>query len=236
MKIAICDDESETRCEVQALIENFNMSCVQFEIFQFGSGEELTESYCNGNQFDIIFLDVKMNMLDGIETAAKIRSFQNDVIIIFVSGYPSYVFETFKVEALHFIVKPIDPDEFNDVFCRAINKYNLINSFICFKWQNDRLKTPINDIIYIEGYNRHLKVHTANKNFETVGKMSDLLKSLAPHGFLHIHQGFLVNMNYIKLFEKNDVILTNGEKAMVSIRKRSEALKAFDEYLRKRKW
>ncbi len=236
MKIAICDDELIMRQTIQSHIENFKSTPTTFEFLHFNCGEKLLNYYSSGNKADIIFLDVEMNNLNGIETAAQIRSFQKDAIIIFVSAHQSYVFEAFRVEALHFLLKPIDEDEFNDVFCRALNKYKLLNSFMYFKWQNDRLKTPINDIIYIEGYRRHLTVHTVNEVFETVGKIPDLLKELEPHGFLRIHQGYLINMDYIRLFGKNDVLLTNGDKAMISVRKRNEALKIFDRYLQRKKW
>ncbi len=236
MKIAICDDEKIMRNEVESLVRSFNALPAQFETAHFDSGEQLEAHYTAGGRADIIFLDIEMGKSNGIETAEKIRALQRDAIIIFISSHRGYVFDAFRVEALHFILKPIDKYEFDEVFTRAINKHHLLNSYLSFKWENDRRKIAINDIIYIESYNRRLSVHTVNDVFDTTGKMNDLAKTLETHGFLRIHQGFLVNMNYIRVFDKTNVSLTNGETVMISVRKRSEALKAFDRYLRKWKW
>ena len=90
--------------------------------------------------------------------------------------------------------------------------------------------------MYIEGYKRHITVHTTDGIFEALGKIPEVLKELSAHGFIRTHQGYIVNMAYIKRFEKNDVVLFNDTKVMISVRKRPEALSLFDNYLRHRKW
>ena len=148
----------------------------------------------------------------------------------------SYVFDTFRFEALHFIVKPIKTSEFEDVFRRAINKYKSTHSTINLKWQNERYTINISDITYIEGYNRHITVHTPDESYEAVGKISDIENELGPLGFIRVHQGFIVNMDRIKRFDANDVILQDNSRIMISVRKHTEALKAYDNYIQKWKW
>ncbi len=177
-----------------------------------------------------------MNRLNGIEAAEKIRIIDSRVIIIFISSYPNYVFDVFKVEALHFIVKPINTDEFNSVFERALHKYNTLNSSITLKWQGERFIINIDSIKYIEGYRRHITVYTADSEYESLGKIPEMLSRLSSYGFIQTHQGFLVNMNYIKSFEKSDIVLTDNTRIMLSVRKRANALQAFDRYIRERKW
>lgn len=236
MNICVCDDEKIIHDEIERLLKMFLTNDAQFCITDLFSGEALMDYYSNNNKFDIIFLDIEMNQINGIKTAEKIRETDENAIIIFVSSYASYVFEAFRLEALHFIVKPIKQSEFENVFRRALNKYNTINSSISLRWLNERYSIIINDITYIEGYKRHITVHTINEEFEAIGKISEILNALEPHGFTRVHQGFIVNMNYIKRFDVSDVVLRDNTKVMISVRKRTEALKAYDVYLQKWKW
>ena len=131
----------------------------------------------------------------------SVRKKDSKVIIIFISSHPNYVFESFNVEPLHFLVKPISEVEFKNVFFRAVSKYNNLNSVLSLKWQNERYQIKISQILYIEAYRRHVTVYTENECFEAVGKLSEMLEILEPHGFIRTHQGFLVNMDFIKRFD-----------------------------------
>lgn len=236
MNFCVCDDDKLVHNEINNLIYSNLDTNSQVSITNVFSAEELIDKYNHKNFYDIIFLDIEMLSLTGIEAAKIIRSLQPNAIIIFVSNYPNYVFDAFNVEALHFLVKPLSTADFKNVFDRAIHKYKIINSSISLKWQNERYIIKINTIKYIEGYKRHIIVHTNDCIYESLGKIPDLLKELSPHGFIRTHQGFIVNMDYIKRFDSTDVILFDGTKVMISVRKRAEALQTFDKYLKNRKW
>ena len=177
-----------------------------------------------------------MGGINGIEAAETIRELALETIIIFVSSHSSYIFDAFRIEALHFLVKPIKEKEFAEVFTRAMKKYTAANASVVLKWESVRNKISINKISYVEGYRRHLTVHTANGVYEAVGKISEIYEILKPHGFVRVHQGFIVNMNYIKSFNANEVELTDGSRVAVSVRKKQEALKAYDIFIRKWGW
>lgn len=236
MNFCICDDDKVIHHEIYKLILSNIKTNTQIDITHIFSAEELIEKYNQNQFFDIIFLDIEMKSLSGIDAAKTIRDLHPKAIIIFVSNYPHYVFDAFDVEALHFLVKPISPSEFKNVFDRAINKYKKTNSTISLKWQNERYVIKIDTIKYIEGYKRHITFYTQDGAYEAIGKITDILNELSPHGFIRTHQGFIVNMDYIKRFDTTDVVLFDGTKVMISVRKRAEALQAFDKYLKNRKW
>lgn len=236
MEICICDDDIFVHDQIKSMLKQFLATETQFNVTDVGSGEELLRYYSNSKRFDIIFLDIEMNQMNGIQAAEIIRKADPNTIIIFVSSHSNYVFDTFRLEALHFIVKPIKQFEFDDVFQRAINKYKATNSKIFLKFQNERYSITINDITYIEGYKRHITVHTINEEYEALGKIPEILNDLEPHGFIRVHQGFIVNMDYIRRFDLNNVVLRDNTKVMISVRKRAEALKAYDVYIQKWKW
>lgn len=236
LKICICDDDKKIHCTIRSLINKFIDHDLLYEVVDAYTAEQLIDLHLRQNTYDIIFLDIEMQKLSGIDAAEKIRTIAPKTIIIFISNFPSYVFDAFRVEALHFMVKPISELEFSNVFERALNKYKSINSTISLKWQNERYVVKINTIKYIEGYKRHITVYTDEGIYETLGKIPEMLKLLEPHGFIRTHQGFIVNMDYIKRFDQTDVVLFDGTKVMLSVRKRAEALQTFDSYLKNRKW
>ena len=235
MQICICDDD-------KLIHKTINLYCQQFsnnfhiEITDLYSAEELINKYQQKIRYDIIFLDIEMAKISGIEAAEKIKKIMPNTIIIFISNHPKYVFDSFKVEPLHFLVKPISEQEFSCVFQRALHKYKTLNASIVLKWQSERYVIKINKIKYIEGYKRHITVYTENESFEAIGKIPDIQKLLEPYGFVRTHQGFLVNMDFIKRFDINDVVLFDNTKVMLSVRRRTIALKNFDEFLLNGKW
>ena len=236
MKICICDDDLHMHDEIKQLIGEFFSQTDIPEFSCFGSGEDLLECYSQSNEFDIIFLDVEMSGINGIDTAEEIRKKAPEAIIIFVSSHKNYVFDAFRCEALHFLVKPINASEFENVFSRAVNKYKSRNNFLPLQWQNTRMNIKISDIYYVEGYRRHLKIHTADESFEAQGNITSAYEKLREHGFILIHQGYLVNMQYIKRFNATDVVLENDDVIMMSARRRADALIVYNNFVRKWKW
>lgn len=236
MNLCICDDDEIVHDRIKELLCSFEINEDNISITDTFSGEELLDKLSAGIRFDIIFLDVEMDNIDGVKTAEQIRTIDSETIIIFVSSHSRYTKDAFRVEALHFIDKPIDPDEFAEVFARAVKKYCTNNETVTFKWEAERYNIPIKDIVYIEGYKRHLTVVTVKGEVEAVGRIPVVQKVLAPYGFIQLHQGFIVNAEFIKVFGREDVTLKDGKKLTVSVRKRRDALKSYDAYLRNRMW
>ncbi len=236
LKICICDDEQIIHSEIKALLEKQSLIKETLNIVNFSSGEELLDMYSNNGRFDVIFLDIEMGQTDGIETAETIRNFDKNAIIIFVSSHPNYVFEAFRLEALHFLVKPIKESEFNEVFLRALAKHNAQNSFIAFKEGNESYKIAIDDIMYVEHYMRKITIYTQNNTYQLRRKLSEIYIKLESHGFIRVHQGFIVNMNFIKCFKYNEITLENDKVLTISTRKRVQTFKKYNDYLKKWKW
>ncbi len=231
MKICICDDDSFFIGEIRNRLFAFSPETDCFDVSDFSCAEELIDYYKNGGHFDIVFIDIEMKEINGIEAAEIIRALSPRTIIIFVSSHSDYIFDAFRIEALYFLVKPVKDREFSEVLGRALKKYRAVNASIVLKWESTRNKIEIDKISFVEGYRRHLTVHTANGIYEAVGKISEIQEILSPHGFVRVHQGFIVNMNYIKCFGVSEIELTDGSKVPVSVRKRQDALKIYDNFI-----
>lgn len=229
MRIAICDDFLDSRKEIINKIKDVVTNKIMF--FEFASAEDLLLEYAHGEKYDIVFLDVEMEKIDGIEAGKRIRTYDSKAIIIFVSNYPKYAVPAYDCEALYFIVKPIENENFYRVLNKAMEKYQLLHQYYIIKNKGNVIKIPVRKIVYVEVYRKHLIIHTTTSVYETVGKLNEALLELEPYGFCQVHQGYLVNMNLIREFSNYDVVMENGEKVMMSVRKRAEVLRNFACYL-----
>lgn len=227
MKIVVCDDELSVRKQVGNYITQYGGELSDAQIFEYESGDELVRCVNNGNSFDIIFLDIEMNKIDGIDTAKLIRIQDKNAIIIFISSHTERVFDTFECETFNFITKPFSKQRFNDVLGKAIDKYKFLNGYFVITWKNKNIKVPVNKIKFVETYKKHVIFHTYEGEFEMVTTLGDTLKKLSIYDFCQTHQGYAVNMNLIKYFDGLNIILIDGTKVPMSLRKKTSVLKAY---------
>ncbi len=226
MKICILDDDAAFSRELGRLITGFDKTNTDISLTLAESADEFFVSMMQANGFDAVFVSIDLAEQNGIAIAEKIKIISPKTIIIFLTAYRDFC----SPQVFYCLAKPIREDEFNAVFTLAVRKYAEISASIVVKWHNKRIRIPVDEISFVEGYNRHLIVHTVSGNYETVGKIPDIYAVLQPQGFARTHQGFIVNMHYIRAIDADSVLLTNGERVMMSVRMRHETLLAFDNF------
>lgn len=234
MRIVICDDNPrDNQIIKQYVISNFD-EYSEGVVDSTYSASELIK-FCLKEEPDIFFLDIELGDMNGIELAKVLRNKFPTLIIVYITNHPNYVFSSFETEPLNFLTKPIDRFQFNKTYQRIIKKYTEIHRSIPIKWQNDSVNLEIKDICYIEGYNRHLVFRLYNgDSYEVVGKIDDIYKALKIHGFVKSHQGYIVNMLYIKEFGESEIYMKNGEIVLMSVRKRLKTKETYTNYLNRR--
>ena len=226
--ICICDSDEYIGNELIDIISECFFSVEAFSVHCYYSPDEMLIDN-NYNTFDVYFIASEQK---GAEVAEVIRSNRKDAIIILTGNSDKYIYDAFDVEALYYLQKPCTKEVFSALFKRILSKYRSLNPSLILRWKNERHIIRIADIIYIEGYNRHLTFYTMNGEFCSVGKFQNIYEKLLIHGFLRIHQGYMVNMHHITHFNNNEVIMCDGTKVMISTRRKSEALKIYDEFLK----
>ena len=191
MKIAICDDSREDRDALRALLEACGHG---FEIREYGSGAELYADMGYVRECGIVFLDINMEGMDGLEAAGKIKAECPKVHIVLVTAYVNYALDGYKVKASRFLLK----DDLEQTLPECLD---------------DILRED--DIIYIET-SRHKNVfYTAGETYSIYKKMDELEVELAGMGFVRIHQSFLINMRYIGKLGSYVMVLTTGKEISV---------------------
>lgn len=229
MKIAICDDSEEIRGEIADLVKE---GCPKARIDTFSSGEGII---CSDKEYDLIFLDIEMEGLSGLETARRIREKEfKKSVIIFITAYKAYMQEAFDVNAFHYLVKPIDREKFSQVLSRAAKEISFTESseYIMIKASGKQQKLLLHDIFYIESSNKKTVYHTQKGIFEAYGKMEELEARLGD-GFYRCHRCFLVNMESICSYSCDEIGLVNGEKLILAKRKYSDFVKAYLRYAKR---
>lgn len=217
MNIAVCDDLPEYRERLKELLAPY-VSANELEISEFCRGEELLAACEAGTDWDIVFLDIEMDGMTGIETGKRLRKLQRDAIVIFVTSYVSYVSDAFRQDAFQFLLKPVSEDDFRKDFERAIRLWRNRHRRYMVTWRNTSNMLEYRSILYLEAYHRHVFVHTDSESYECVGKLQDEYKKLKPFGFSQCHQGFIVNMSRVVYISKTTVRLDNGHEVPVSRR------------------
>lgn len=232
MIIAICDDCVRDRDRLKSCLTDSGIG-EDNEYRLFSSGEELISESEKGCAFDIVFLDVDMPCLDGIETGKRLRRDNKNVIIIFVTSHPEFALDAYECEAFHYLLKPCDSERMREVLERAQARLGILRQYHVVKTKDRTVKLPVSDIYYIECLNRHIIYHMKDEDMVTRERLSDVYDALRPLGFCQVHQGYIVNMDKIKSIEKDSVALEDGRSVMMSVRRKSDVFLAYSRYVEK---
>lgn len=152
MEIAVVDDEKAIREHIRALIEERQPEgCIE----AYSTGEELLAS---GKRFDIVFLDIQMNGMSGIEAARSLREQQGDTVLIFITGMKDYVFDALDLYAFQYLLKPIDEDRFAEVLERAVREVVRKKERRVLFIKSRNLTLDQSEILYIESRARKVEI------------------------------------------------------------------------------
>lgn len=219
IRIALCEDEKPIRGQLARLIKKQHPQC---DLIQFESGEALTTC---PEPFDIVLLDVSMKGMDGIETARLLRAKTPYVNpdaaqIIFITGYPDFMHQAFDVNAFHYLLKPLDEDQFLAVLSRAVKqveqgaprRQRKLNVRTLDK---EQMQIVVNHIKYIESDDKLLIIHTVDGVVQTHGQISRMEKTLGEN-FFRCHRSFLVNLEMVSGFTADTVNLLGGGQVLLA--------------------
>lgn len=224
--IAICDDEEISRSQMASLLRKQTQ---KFTVSLFSSGEQL---FLSGEQFDILFLDIQMQGMSGLDTAKKLRSTQPrpDIdlpLIIFLTAYRDFMDQAFDVYAFHYLMKPLDENKFSEVFSNALQslegRKKAVNQAIRVKTTTREYKVIyIKNIKYVESSNKQVIFFTTEGVVSSYGQIARYEQDLGD-GFFRCHRSFLVNLDMVAGFSQDTVELLSGERVLMA-RKNYKAL------------
>lgn len=219
LNIAVCDDDLIFASKIETILYAISKrKLIDMDIEVFSDGSELWKSITSGKNFELLYLDIEMMKLNGIDLAKKVREHDTNVIIIYISNYDNYFIELFEVEPFRFIKKPVDEKIFLDYFYKAYER--IIQNDVYFEYKFNKIphKLMTKDIIYFESTGRLIIIRHKIGNEKFYGKLNVVEKQLqnGKIPFLRIHQSFLVNYRFIREISFTKVVLNDGTELHIS--------------------
>lgn len=166
LNIAICDDDIQTTGEMECLIQRISkQNFVDIETEVFWNGESLVNAIIKENKFDIIYLDIEMEKEDGISAAKRIRMYDKNVLIIYVSSHENHMKDSFSVRPFQFLVKPVSEKQMEICFKAAFDDINDTDFYFRYSYKRINYKVPVRDILYFESNRRKVSIVTERDTY-----------------------------------------------------------------------
>lgn len=207
IQIAIVDDEKEAAQLLNHYIDRyFSKKQEDYKVVCFSNGLNFLDEF--EGKFDVVFMDIEMPHLNGIETAKKMRQIDDSVVLIFVTNMAQYAIRGYEVNAIEFMVKPVGYYNFTDKMDKALHFVRRnTEKCILLHDQDIMAKVRISDIYYLEKDRNYIIYHTENGQFRERGTMAEIEKQFTEFGFSKCISGCLVNLRYVTGMSRDAVFI-----------------------------
>lgn len=216
--IGICDDSINICSFIEnCLLAEADRENIAIETEIWYSGKDLWKYLQKGNRIDILFLDIELLDMTGIEVGSNIRNQLEDwnIQIIYISGTSTHAKHLFKTQPMDFLTKPLDAEQIEEAFVTARKIISKGRDKFEFQNGKNHYFIAFNQIIYFASFGRTVKIITLNENKEFYGKLKEIAINL-PKNFIAIHQSYIVNSQYVKRYIYDMVELENGTTLPIS--------------------
>lgn len=230
VELVLCDDEKIYRNDLKKILgTELELSGIDYRVTEFSCGEDLL-SGLSAEGLQIIFLDIEMKDLDGVETAKKLRMKNSSAVIIFVTSYPDFVFQGYEVRALNYILKPYKPEKIKEVLHKALESLDVsTEKYYVIEQRSGAIRIPLSSIRYFTSDKRIVRVVTDNGTYDFYDKLNDLETKLSD-AFVRIHNRYLIHLKYLNEIQGNQAIV-DGESLPVSRSCKSALSIAFAKFM-----
>lgn len=228
--IAVCDDCSAERHIIMEHLHTFSKKQhLDLSILEFESGKTLLASF-KKKPFDIIFLDIYMNPLSGLDTAHRIREVDEHSAIVFTTSSLDHAIESYDVNALFYLVKPISFEKLAFVMEKYEKLYGESKQYLEFTTNRIVTRVFLKDILYLEVFGHKTKIYCVNGFYSTNKPLIEIEKELSKSVFLRCHRCFIVNMQHINQVAENFFMLSDGTEILIAVKEKFKIKQQFADY------
>ncbi|MCI8937112.1 MAG: response regulator transcription factor [Lachnospiraceae bacterium] len=230
LRIGICDDQLNARDALRFELEKILRDKSEQIVYEFSTGASAVRWLeKHPGEIDLLFLDVEMDGISGMDAAAQIRNFDKEICLVFVTGYTDYVFDGYKVNALDYVIKPASAKKLLDVLKRVreqlSDKYDKTFSF---KNPEGTYRLPLSNIAYFYSDKRKVNIVCTSRerslSYSFYGKLDEVEAKLS-HAFVRIHQRYLVNPAHVERIGSENITIAGACLPMSRALKESAAVK-----------
>lgn len=198
LRIGICDDQTSARDALRFQLEKLINEDSEQIVYEFSSGNSAAKWLrTHPGEIDLLFLDIEMEGLNGMETAKMIRTYDQELIIVFVTSYSDYVFDGYQVDALDYIMKPAELERLTNLLSRVRSLiFKQEAAVFVFKNTEGTFRIPLAKIHYFYSDKRKVFLVMEDKEYDFYDKLNDIEPELDDE-FVRIHQRYLVNPKFV---------------------------------------
>ena len=225
-KMAVCDDEDHYRNTMEELVRRYEIqSGISISLQKYSRMSELVEKIASGEEnYDMLFLDVEMADCSGIDGARRIREYDEKVIIVFVTNYDGYALDAFDVEAMGYLMKPVRYEDIEKQIVRGINYIRhrrkaeeTDRKYLRVFCQRTELVMEQQEIMYIEKCRNRCALYMSNgEKIVTYSTLQKINGNLNQNKFCFAHQGYIVNVEYVREIKSSTICMENGIEIPIS--------------------
>ena len=235
-RIAVCDDEKIDRKVIMSMIEKYiEKYHIECDTKEFDSADGLIGGISDSNSEempDILFLDIFMSGMNGIELAKKLRSENVNSDIVFITSSNEYAADAFEVDAFSYLRKPLEEEKFYELMDRIMGHFTKTRT-VEVNCERIPESIYISDIVSIETSGRQLIIHTIGKDYCVYMSIAGLLRMLPQTDFVQISRFEAISMEYIKMMSEKEVTMDNDTVLLMSPRLAGHISERYDEYRRR---
>ncbi len=232
IRVALVDDDENSINKLKKMLINFGKeNNEEFRITTFTNGVNFISEYTA--EYDLVLMDIDMPYLNGMETAKLLRKVDSRVALIFVTNLANYAIGGYEVEAMDFIIKPLDVKIFFSKLKRVISRINSVESepYLIVNTRLGLARVYISEIYYITVQGRYVLLHTRSGEMKMRISMKEIEKKLSGYNFVRGDNSSMVNLMYVSEVN-NEGAIVNGELIPASRNRKKALLDAFTMYLR----
>ena len=231
MRVIILEDLAEHAQRLESLLRDYEKKHPDhpFEIRRYDNPYTLlTEYACDA---DLMFLDIQVPLMDGMQVARRIRDMDQGVMLVFTTALAQYAIAGYEVQAFDYILKPLEAEMFEAKLDRALRVlgYQHEEAWVDFKTKTESRRLPVNQISYIEVRNHDILIHAAGKIYQHWGSLTEYEQKLTPLHFARCNSCYLVNLGHVTSITSS-AVQVDGEELPMSRSKRKEFLMTFAKY------
>lgn len=221
MKIVVCDDEPVFLEKLKQVLQRIgNELDIPISIVKFCDGNALLQYYDKNKDIDLFILDILMNPISGYNIAKYIRKFDNKCKIIFLSSISNYAIEGYNLRLERYLLKPVSKKILMPIIKEIYSSISQSKKFLMVKNVEGFFKLYLEDIYFIETEEKHVLIHTQNKNLKCYQCLKSF-ESRLDDNFFRCHSSFIVNLLYIESYYKLEIVLKSGDVLPISKHRKS---------------
>lgn len=230
IRVGIVEDEKNIYDNLLNCITRFfNENAIAFDVRYFEDANSLLKVY--KNDFDLLFLDIQVPGVDGMEAARLLREKDEKVMIIFVTSLAQYALKGYEVMAFDFIVKPFTYYNLEMTLTRAAPRLiNKSDEFSVVDNQRTTRKIVISDLLYVEVIDHKIYLHLKDEVINVYGTLKDFVTKLKDYNFSMCNRCYLVNLNYVSSINK-EFVKVGDDNLLISRPRRKEFINDLNVYL-----